>query len=767
MATDRPLSQDLPSDPGRRALLDSAVEVYVERSEDGAAPDPADFVAAYPAEVRSELLERIGYYRDFSRLLLPEPEEAPDPSLVQATIGGFQLLEELGKGGMGTVYLAWQEKLKRKVALKVLHRAQALSADLLERFRREAQAAAKLDHPNIVRVFEVGESDQIHCIAMEHVAGRSLTDEMQQVREEQRGQPIAADRQRAIGAASYTQRAASVVAEVAEALAYAHDNGVIHRDVKPENILIGSDDRPRLVDFGLAKVLGDATLTATGMLAGTPHYMSPEQASSGKRKPDARTDVYSLGVVLFELLTLERPFQGETLHEVLQAIAVKTPRSIRKLNERVPRDLEIVCLKAMERDPDDRYRGMREFAQDLRRFLAHESIKANPPSPPVRAWRFVLRNRVAVGAAAAVVLIATLLPALFNALGRANTLQGELARAEAVRIGGPAAVGTADFVIRELDPITGLPDEARVPLATGSLPFEGLVPAGYYRIDVDAGAAGRAEVIRWYVEEGTEDEIVVRPVPADRAGSEMVLIPATSAPFAHPLLVGSGGRPPELPTIALPAFYIDRYEVSNAEYAAFLAATGRAARPGFWPEGELPEEWRDLPVTGIPVLDAQAFAEWKGKRLPTLAEWNLAARGPSMSLFPWGNDSSRVDALSNSGRGEVESDSGESEESVEYLRRDYLANVKPVRECVEAARSRHGLFHVFGNVAEFTSSPVADRFAAPYGLFPGLYYVRDTMWFAFAASPDREVGLNGSRLVALGDARRTVGFRCVRPAGNE
>ena len=313
-------------------------------------------------------------------------------------LGDFEVVRELGRGGMGVVYEAHQVSLNRKVALKVLGGGLGLTGKAVQRFRREAEAAAKLHHTNIVPVYATGEQDGTHFYAMELIEGPSLDHVIRQMRQPGGSAPPPANpdvtgpyvpqaesssdspsplSSASLGSGSpYFDTVARMVAEVADALDYAHQNGIIHRDVKPSNLLLSPQGRLSINDFGLARVLEQPGMTLTGEFVGTPAYTSPEQITAGRIPLDHRTDIYSLGATLYELLTLQPPFTGKQRDQVLAQIVQKDPVPPRKINKRVPGDLETVCLKALEKDPDRRYQTAGQLADDLRRYLNRFAISA-------------------------------------------------------------------------------------------------------------------------------------------------------------------------------------------------------------------------------------------------------------------------------------------------------------------------------------------------------------------------------------------------------
>jgi serine/threonine protein kinase len=289
------------------------------------------------------------------------PGKAPPSRRPERAFGDYELLEEVARGGMGVVYKARQRSLGRTVALKMILEGQLASETAVQRFRQEARAAAGLDHPHIVPIYEVGQHDDHHYFTMALVDGTSLSSVVRRG-----GLPAPAE-------------AAAIVLAVAEAVAYAHAQGIIHRDLKPDNVLLDRQGRPRITDFGLAKsVEGNVGLTASGQILGTPSYMAPEQALGSSRKIGPAADVYALGGILYFVLTGKAPFTGSSVMEVLYRVMDQAPTPPRQINPEVPPELEAICLKCLEKDPARRYAGAAEMAAALRPYAAQGSMSITP-----------------------------------------------------------------------------------------------------------------------------------------------------------------------------------------------------------------------------------------------------------------------------------------------------------------------------------------------------------------------------------------------------
>lgn len=383
------------------------------------------------------------------------PGTAAGSPTTATILGDFELRQVIGRGGMGTVYEAWQRSLARTVALKVLAGHIASSEKAIERFRREARAAAKLHHMHVVPIFAQGEQDGVYFYAMELIHGRGLNAVIAEAREKtdgggDLGETVPLPRARrhggladagtdtttpfavgssttvitlakttvAVGSNEYFAEVARHIASAADALDYAHGEGVIHRDVKPHNLILGDDGRLRIADFGLARVVEQPGVTVTGEMVGSPLYMSPEQITAGPGKVDHRTDIYSLGATMYEWLTLRLPYPGETREAVIGRILSSEPLPLRSHNPDIPADLETICLRAIDREPTQRYRTAGELRNDLQRFLDHRPIHASPAGLFMRTRKFVARHQLTTLACAAVIVAAALTWALYRQQGQ-------------------------------------------------------------------------------------------------------------------------------------------------------------------------------------------------------------------------------------------------------------------------------------------------------------------------------------------------------------
>jgi len=320
---------------------------------------------------------------------LPERQSARAPTML-ANFGDYELLEEIGRGGQGVVYRAHQKSLNRTVALKVILVGPWATAHL-KRFRREAEAAASLNHPFIVAIHEVGERDGFCYFSMDFVEGGQLDEVVKQ-------EPMA------------IRQAAELIAKVARTVHHAHEHGILHRDIKPGNILLDKNGEPHLTDFGLARIVEtESTVTQTLDVLGTPSYMAPEQAAGEHTKLSAATDVYGLGAVLYQLLTGQPPFAGGRTYETIRLLRDTEPRQPRLWNRKIDRELSTICLKCLEKDPKGRYSSALALAEDLEHWLKHEPIQAKPSGFFTRSRKWLQRKPAIVALIASLVALAAVI----------------------------------------------------------------------------------------------------------------------------------------------------------------------------------------------------------------------------------------------------------------------------------------------------------------------------------------------------------------------
>ncbi len=574
--------------------------------------------------------------------------------LVGKSLGRYHIGEQLGEGGMAIVYKAYDTRLETDVAVKVIRTDNILPSVLdsaLKRFEREAKLLARLLHPNIVKVIDYGEFEGMPYLVMPYLPGGTL--------------------KRKLGKPTSWQESFKLLLPIAEALDYAHSQNMIHRDVKPSNILLTQRGQPMMADFGIAKILdleNTQELTGTSMMIGTPEYMAPEQVTA--KTVDHRADIYALGVVLYEMVTGRQPFLADTPMAVLIKHNTEPLPPPRKFVPNLPDAVEKVLLKALAKHPDDRYQSMEEFGAVMKRLLEEPPLhfEAGPARGSSRTqtvqstngnlgWQ-ILKWGIVAGLFC---LVAG--AGLFLAFQRLKNLP-----ANSAMVSTPvAATVTPSPVVPPTETSTSAPtplparieDEKGVPMA--------LIPAGPFlmgslqeRVEQDFATCeketnGQCE-LSWFTNE----------------------------------------TPQHL--VRLDDYYIDMYEVTNARYAECVAAdvcaapspTSSFTRDEYY---GLPE-FADYPVIHVSWADGRLYCDWRGARLPTEAEWEKAARGPDGLIYPWGNefDGTKVNFC----------DSNCPIDWANEDYNDYFGDTSPVGY-YESGKSPYGVYDMAGNVWEWIS----------------------------------------------------------------
>ncbi len=695
------------------------------------------------AEVISLLASREGAGNFLNEPLLSWSQGvlSEEPITTGATFDGIEVGQLLGQGGMGRVYAARDTTLNRDVALKTLSGLGTIPREVALQILKEAQRVSALRHPNIVDVHSFGWHKGVPYFLMELISGHDLAREIKL----QSGTDVAEDSACILPQhpnADYIRRAVEIVSKIARAVQVGHEKRIIHRDIKPHNILLDQSGVPHLVDFGIAKDLSTDTITKTlDRIRGTAAYMSPEQTYA--QDLDHRTDVWSLGVVLYELLTLTRPFDGQTAEATISNVREAPLPSVRRFTASVPVNLEWIVRRALQKVPADRYQSAAEFADDMDRWLRGEPTIAVGEPWWQKARRVVQKHRAGVLSA---VLVAGFAIFLLSQESTAETRSRTLLKIELSESIPAGQSATVRWYRMEWP--SGEPGPE---LGSDSLPAEidDLLP-GRYRILIDFGGN------RWVhrsvtLAEGPGSTVEVDlPRVVEEDPPEMVRIPGGT--LTTKLLEDS----PTPFSVNVKTFLMDRTEVSNGDYQRYIEAMGGKPKPprhwNWAPESARGPNWDRLPVVRLSIEEMEAYAAWAGKRIPTRSEWILAAQGPELSAWPWRTAQTPVEVGANALRINPKNGATRAERFEEYI-----LGARPV-DSAPLGRTPEGLYHMYGNVRELTDS-------LSFGSMIGDRQDSTEMQSVYGSSwLDNPIPFPSISQVASGDdnVMPDLGFRCAR-----
>ena len=656
-------------------------------------------------------------------------------NLINYTIGRYHILEQLGQGGMATVYKAYDTRLEREVALKII-RKEAFPAEthdrILRRFEREAKALARLDHPHIIKVHDFGEYESSPYLVMQYIPSGTL--------KQQLGKPIP------------YQQAVELLKPIAEALAYAHQHGVLHRDVKPSNILLTDDNRPILTDFGIAKLLDieeTHTLTGTGIGVGTPEYMAPEQGLG--KDIDGRADMYALGVVLYELLTGHKPYTADTpLAVLLKQVNDPLPRP-RDFVPSLPVKAERVLFKALAKKPEDRYPDMAAFAVALEKLSQQhppqpvvappKPVKMPAPEPvtrddhptPVPAKKTSHRSGLPkwLLAAGGVLIVLVLLFLLISRVilpaleeqAKHNAIVEETAQALLTIEVAKTQTQEAAATRQALAVVQNMTSTALSWTPTATIthtPAVTLTPTNTFTPIMTHTPASTASTVL-----GISSTIV-----REKDGMEMVYVPAGEFEMGS-----NDGESNEQPvhTVYLDAYWIDKTEVTTAMYAKCVAARACDLPISEWSSSGYSyygnPEYDEYPVIRVTWSYAEAYCQWAGAHLPTEAQWEKAARGTDGRTYPWGEGINKDRANYNRNVGDITKVGAFPSDASPYGALDMAGNAS------EWVADRYGEDYYANSPRENPQGPASGQYRIVRGGawdFSG-YYVRSSSRFRYDA----------------------------------
>ena len=614
-------------------------------------------------------------------------------------IAHFDLMEKLGRGAFGTVFAAYDSKLDRTVAIKIA-RDSSMSKEKIEMIFHEARAAAQIDDPNIVRVYDLGKHLNQFFIVSEYIDGITLKKWVD-------------------GGPSQTE-SLIMIEKILRALHKAHEMKVIHRDIKPTNILVRNEtNEPAITDFGLAKRegAGEITITASGQIIGTPAYMSPEQASGESTKADRRTDVYSTGIVLYEMLAGRRPFNGDS-KLLIEQVRFDAPDPPRAFNSKIGHDLQAIVMKAIEKSPNHRFQTCLEFAEDLERYRTGRPTKTRPPTILRRSLLFANRNKMLM-LVTALALTVLVLASLFMI---PTPDEGKLTRIE-------TSPPRANLSIVPIDESTGQPDVENAIYPDNLTPIELKLEPGVYLIEAYIPDYGIQEVFRTVPNEPDESAVISHSAHRHRSweqdGKTTVLHPisiletksnldgfskVTGGKFSagHEMII-AGRR-----EVDVKDFYLQNQEVTFGDYRKKVTSVTPRFLQRQKANAISEPMLSNIAITNVTFDDAVSYAESIGARLPTIEEYQCAATNVGTTLYPWGDD---PDKLSGWPIGVVNSP--------------------------EFDRNESGIMNLYSNVTEWTQSVIR---------------IDDESAFPFPLNDELLNSIRESRIVAGGPASVDTGF---------